>query len=1665
MPDVPNALPAADAAPRPRSFGRRAFLAGAGSLLGAFAAPLVVGQRIPGAGPEEEDPLAPLAAEPAYAEDAGTFEFDVAKPSEVVIKVIDLWGNSRSAVKGATVKLKSLDVEDAPEVALTTGDDGTAKADIKALCDPKRAKNGIEYLCDLAITVRAAGCRQVNIESRQVIGGTGFILPTCSIPKSEEDIPYLRSVSFNGRDCQYSTYTFMYSAGNSARQEISASAVVKGDAAATVNFWRWRPTSDTWPGLYDRSVTMLATWDASISEAKAEEYRKLDAKDEAAMAEGREYDAEAYEDRWVRDVVSKERYLQTAFDRAFQRGDRLVVSVRGGGFEFVYLMSTQFAKAPLSEVYSSTSDGLPGINSLGLSVNLPKQWPVVGGSKFSIWTPTIPLVLDINPIGHLIAGFTFFSAEGEADQKNPFSKDNWEKCEAESFKAQCKSFQEQFKKRTDGYKSMYQNWKNPQNGNKTKRMQYKMFSKFEASVAAQAYAQLTWDAYDMYYDAASVWTGSLNAVVGLAGEGNISFMVLLGPVPLFLNLNPSADLSLSLRAGLTTSLPGDDRPLGERVLQMIEETNISWADNQVAFVLNVGFSVTAGVGVAGVASIGVRGSAGITCYVALWDGSGHDAEGSYTWPHARVGAGIDLAVAAQIWLFKYSKKIASLEWPTLYDSWGIDAQAMALGDDEPEARPTATGMPAAFALGGAAAQANDEVEYTEMDEDGNYTISFEELAKNAQPVTEDELQDTAEFRASAAAVAAFADEGEALDLVATEVAAGEVEDENGEMLQTMLGYSLKLVSEDEAAGVATLADDGVDGALDPDDPTSGAEFREQPDLDPDDFEEVEGKRTDAELDGEAASVSGIAEAGGVTPSIDTAILEDVFSDGRPRMATIGTGDNKKEVMLRIATGTYGGQARSRLVVQVRENNFFYGWRWSRALPVEFNVEGLGGIKRADLYDYDFDVCECEGYLVIMLLSGTRSEGTTFLSACTSSVTTILTLGKKPNDRLGVFWAKSWMSFDHGSSYGDGEELYLAYSPCIMCARTDSYIRPKEFSTYYISGGFIYKRAKGGAVLSSDTPAHAAGFVFRTTTIKDISSYSVWGTTENQTFDMDQVPTSVTSLTSAGGSAWIQSSRPAGERAEFCVAYESADGSGFFPIDVRYIYSGPTGQHELHVLWRTAIRIAGAKKVYPWLGGETSFLAIDERGVLCKVDAYNHLIPISPYREQVDNEGRQQTVCEIPPDFSLTPDGSMLVFAENKEGIDGFDYDGAGQDGEPTATTTDGRYRLMASRAVTYTAGYESVTLFTKPFPLCELPHAVDQVTSVTTSGSTIRIVASTITSLIDSKSNYYEIKVPVVACATATSMVAPTSTLVPGDEIEFEVTLRNDGNTRLQSATLTLCDENGGALASPQKIDFGPDTVVFNSGAKANEDDPMADPVFDSGYHNDGGLDADAFAGHPLVVNGGRNCLIPGDTATIKAPFTVPIDWQGTKKLRVDVSGFTFASPASGEARAVTLDAGAAGVTAECEAAGIAGVSGFTVDEDHFVDKRTLELTVGESGEADASGMSALAVEPLKEGEVPDPDPENPDPDPDPNPDSDKDKDKDKDNGDDNGGGNNNGGDKGTGNGKKKSRVPDTGDPSVLGGAAGALMGIGGLAMAGLAAYSRRRAENEAQEGEGSEEE
>ena len=1730
---------------REHAFGRRAFLAGATSLVASAVMPIVAGQRIP----DEQNPTGVASPYVAYAEDAGTFEFEIAKPSEIAIKVVDVRIAGKPGVKGAKVTLKSLDT-DADAITVTTNDKGIVLVDIEKFCDSKNATDDIKYLCDLSVKIRADGCRQVDIESRQAIGGTAFVLPTCSIDNDNYYDPYLRSISFNGNDVQYTTTTFLHSAGNGARHEISAELYLKDFPQASVQIWRWTPKSDVFPGCGADETMLVCDCDASISQAQAEANKRLDEADAAAIAAGRSYDVEPHENRWIRKISVKERFLQTGYDGCFRAGDRLVVRVCTNRFGTDYLTSAKFVNAPLDKVYSGAADYLPGIGTASLEFVIPKVIPGIGGSKFSVWTPTFSFLFAINPMGYLMAGYLPFLKEGETTDKNPFNGDKWETWGIETYKEQREYVDNKYEKRKDAFKTMYNEWKSPSGENKTKRMQYKVFPKFELSASAQLFADLTYDIDDMIAGE-NVWRGAVNMAAGVSGEANITFQVLLGPIPLFLSLCPSADATFSLRAGWIANWPSDDKSFEEKLVEMVMRSNLSWADNQVAIVMNIGLAVVAGIGMSGVASIGVRGSAGITCYLGLYDGSGHGAEGDYVWPHARVGAGVDLTVCAQLYLLKYSKKILGKEWPTLYDSWGIKAEASSLGngEDEPESRSTGK-FPAEFALNSGSASLGDDGDL-EPEDDGSYVISLAELAEKAQCVTEKELIGVAEFGEQAAEASGFGtDDENAYELVVNEIQEDELTPnvgtfttDDGEVVGTVACYSLKLVSRDEkeeasvaaaavpsdaeaengAADAGSAAEEigGNSPISDDADAASGSvEASSDADKGADDASNAEataagvvvpanskeddanGAATDGsnsqdangeglnvskelpsdngEADSEAgqielkpvktgcwakvagadaASVAGFGETGSVRPSVDAHIREGAYSDGRPRLVHVGTGNSKTDIMLRIAAKTRSnGDPRTQLVAQTREPD-----GWSFDIPIYFDTKGLG-VKDEDLFDYDFDVCECDGQIIIMLLSGTRPQGfeTDLLTACTNSITTVLSLGRLANGNLCENWSRSWRSFDGGANYGGSDgELYFAYSPCISNARLSLKDRGMGgISDCFIVGGFIYKRAKGDAVLADKTPAHAMGFAFRVPMYDYTGKISTpWGGNESDTLIFKirdassgkEVPESVTRLVAGGGDAYY-TNKGTIEHANVYFGFESAEGCGTYRINPDFDCVSDVFSVRNYF---AIAAIAGAKKIYPWLGGAERFLVVNSDDVVCQVAPYGrgnaNPVPISPYREQTDVDGKKQIVCDIPPSFAVTADGTMLIFTDNKQGIDGFEYDGIGQDEDPTPHyEDDGRYRIMASRAVTHTVGSKSVTLFTKPFPLCELGHAIDQVTSAVIDGAKIRIVASVIMSLIDSKADYYEIQVPVIACATATAMTTESGTIFPGADTNFEITLRNDGNSRLSSVTLALREgeDGGAALGDPQTIDLGPDTVVFCSGAKAAAEpgeESMADPVFDSNYHNNG-LDAAAFNAHPLVVNDGRNCLAPNCTAVVKMSVKVPKTWTGKKKLRVDVAGFTFADPVSGTACAVSLGENEVGVTADCSESGVASISAFEVKEsDDQREKVEVELAVGENGSSGLDRLNGFAAYPMKEGDTPS-DPSNPG----------------GGNGGNSGSGNGNGGGNGSGsgsgNGSGSGKFASTGDTSLGLGGLSALAGLGSLAALGFTAYSQRRTQLESGE-------
>lgn len=1712
--------PASPTDPKPggplgRSFSRCAFLASAGGLATAFVAPLVAGQRVPDAGPDPvADVLAPTVAQAAEPATSGSFDFDVASPAMLALKVVDVSKEGKPGVPGALAYVESLSAK-GKSFTRTTNDQGTAVVDLTTLAEKPKGTDPT-YKCDVSIMVRADGYRQVNIPTTRLDAGVGVALPTCPV---EDRVPYFREVSFDGYDIQYRLSTFAYSSGNDDTHDLAAELYLKGLGEAEVSFWRWRSSSNVFPGFYSKDLTCLGTCDASISADEVRERQAADDADAKAAAEGRDFDQSAHDERWIRSVSLSDRFLQTAFNRSLLEGDRLVVRVQTGVDSTAYLMSAQFKPALISGVGTGNYSVLPGFSNSGIAINLPSHWPYIGGHKLSFWEPSLPFLFRYDPVGYLMLGFAPPLAEVDFDKKE------WTKTEYESFKDQWEEANKKVKDRYKNTKEMYKNWKDGDANGDVKRAQCKMFSKFEVGVAAQFFA-------DLDFDWAYYAKGGLNFVLGLSGEASFDFNIMLGPIPLYLSIKPSAELSLNMRAAIETTWPSGDAGFMEKLEQAISETNVAWSDNQIAIVLVIALDVGAGVGAAGLASLGVRGSAALTNYLGLADGSAHGAE-DWKWPHYRVGAGLDVSICAQVWLIKYSKKLWGENWPAFYDSWGNYPKAASLEDglEVGACYETACGLPEEFVLSANAAGVDDGDLPT--DENGNVVISLEELEAHGVKVTDAELVGAGEFKATTSAKAASLEGADDRVLVAVPMPAG---DEEG-AVET---YAFKLAEPDgeevvvaadggsdgdkgaavAAVAAASVADADDDDAADADADGADADVSDAGDAnatdapaDSDDGTEADASAGDSSADvdtqagdaneddcvldfadtgdeddfdysyddvpshepsagevGPDASTAGVASIAGdgvIKPSIDRMFLKGVFSDGRVRVVKLGAGGY--QVLLRIASGTYNGQARTRLVAQVRYRKYPTdpNLTWSSPKPIDFRVRNLGDITRDQLFDYDFDVCEAGGEVFLILLSGTRPDGerTSLLDTCTNPVTTVLKLGVAEGSNpffsttpwVTVRGAVSWRSFDGGASLGEGSDLYLTYAPTISASTVQ--LSSSDERLVYITCGLLYKRAGADKILSADTPTRAAAFVFR-----GHMQFSTLEVTHMSSFEFPDVPSDVAGLSCVRNSLDYDSSGR--EKAVFDLAYESPSRSGYRQVRATYEI-GYTGRVLFNIAVMAEVTFPGVKKMYRNGLDAYSFLAVDADGVVCEVDTDTGVLaPVTPYDVQTDENGGDVYVATTAPSFAVTADRQFLVYADNKRGINGYEYDDSEQEAEPEATYEDGRYRIMACRAVT--SG--GITLYSKPFVLCQVDHAIDDIAAATVTGTKIRIIASAIVNLAESKSNYYEIEAPVVACLTVKSLVSPMDVLFPGEPTPMELTFRNDGNTQVGAAKYRIVevDESGnvGAEVVPEtELSFGPDTIASTPEAKPNPDDPMGAPVFSSGYHNvaRGGsaraagkpFDDAAFQAHPLVADDGLRFLKPGCEATVTQNITIPEGSTGKKKLRVLVSDVKFANPACASASSwADVDeswAGAAAATADCDEGSVVASaidsSALEAVAEEYADKTTIEAELTETGNGDDSLalLRSSAVSAMTEGGEVDP-------------------------GGGSGGNGGNGGDggnggsggsggsgSGSGNGGKK-RLPDTGDASLFGGALGVVGAVAAVAGAGFAAYSRRRAEVEAEE-------
>ncbi len=1635
-----------------KTLTRRSFLAGGGLLIASFAVPVIPGASGEG-DPGQTGAASLFSPTVAYAKDSEvTFEVTVSTESTTVFRVVDAskLGSVDSAadlppVAGAEVSC--YDASSSKTYTGTTDSQGYLYIDISE--GTQRSTNEFKpaYSADLQVGVSGSGHRELSIDLLHVQGAKLYYLAS---PETQSNETYFRAVGFNGRDVQYSKATFLNATTNDAEQTLSAEVRLNvGDIPATsVKFCCWRGTGATYPGYSSQDVDVLGT---------------VELKKKQMISQSG--------DLCVCRVELKGRFLQGNYGLAFNPGNRFVASIVQNGREYAIVTLAEFRRPPFDGTGSGNRDTIPGVPLIGgNSFALPSNVPIVGGSTFSWWKPTDLCKFRWSPFGYISLTISD-GLLGTSTDDSPLNTDAWKLYSFENAKEEAEYQQKCIKKRQDNVKDMRKAMTSPKAKGMDKYFNATILPKYTLFIGAGLSLYASYDWADT-----EAWKVGVNLAFSFGGAALYDIQMMIGPVPVFISVSFGLTFTFALSIGGVTYWPDGDEQFEDKLAKFFDGMTLDYKNTQIAMVLCFDMGVTGGVGIAGVASIGIRYAASFTLYISFYEDVRGKPDETYQFPHTMVFMDMSLSIAVQLFLFKCNINIWKIEGKdrVLYDSWEGEGQAAslesalatALSDDSVPDEGTDDGI--------------------QRDADGNYRISLEYLAEHADEVTADDLEAGREFSTVTAATSRAAALGE------DEVKLVSVAHPDESGLYTIvcgtdaqvagvragLGYEDEDVvpdvgdadetGADAAAAVAALSADAAADAVVQD---GDAEEYVYPDtgITVDENSYVRSKYV---LDDDAASsISGIAADGGVTAASGK-FMSNVFSDGRPKFMEI----DGVLTMFRIAAVDCNGQMRTRLVVQRKIDG-----KWSEAAPIDFNPMGIGDLSRDDLYDYDFDVATVKpaddfwkdstdnhNDVVILLFSGTRdytdaaSDTASRLEASSGQhVSTIIDYGFVPYKGFEVKTSLSWRTFADAASYGSNQ--IFAFMPRVnveVNKISSGGFFSKSTLLVCVTCAYAYRhqdKDSKTSILSSDVLSHIAVATTYFTVNAGFNGYGYLSVNEPLKYVSGEVFSGfegdVTYLTD-GPSVMLYSSGDEYKWSSFFgVQVERKDAQGkaekaFGVMKVAATQSPDKITHDTSVFYQPD---ASIKRLVPW-PGQDAMIAMRQT-----LGADNEKYDVA-YRLEFNLEGQGGSFpagtqigpsIGLPLDFTIISNGKALLYADNQKNKYTPVYDDNGnpvldEQGYPVTKQTEGSYRIMAMKAVE-DGGKVALS---KPFSACTLSHAIDTVVAVATGNEVTDIIGLEIADIDKSLANYWEISVPCIACATPTEIHAVGGMVIPGQACTFEIGLRNDGNTILRGTELRLIDaDTQKVLYDSVSVAFSSETIVGSSDMKAASDDPAGtqEVTYETGY--------EALGDHMLGKDGGRNILAPGRFARVSAKITVPDNWAKKQKIVVKTCKLTYIDPITSDtsitSSLATFDE-STGTYAY--ASGIAGLDGGSGGDLFGAqgDEACCEVTVGvASGTTENMGYPEAVVIDGQE--------------------------------DDEKGGSGSGGDgsgsasgggnsssssdSGSGNGSSgtgsnsKKTTPTTGD-SAIGGIGGVVAAAAGAIGLGFAAYSNRRLEVEREERE-----
>ena len=1038
--------------------------------------------------------------------------------------------------------------------------------------------------------------------------------------------------------------------------------------------------------------------------------------------------------------------------------------------------------------------------SSGLDFNVSGIPLISGPSKF--WIPELPIGIYLNPFG-LVQISIKSPSWGYLNDRGASDKNGWGTYPR-------KTVEQQWQKKVATAKSMSEKTTAAfsRNGNVS---QIDLFTSISAMVNLELLAVAKWDSEK----------GLFQGEIGGRGTLSINFTItenfFAGPIPVLITFALDANFSVGLFAAAYCTRKDKKQLLLETAFDF-SRWQWDYADTGFNFTMNICPSLSCGIGIRGIASISIKGAISFTMFLGVGIAG---SQGDRPNPHLRAGWEAVISLVLEFFIFTKSFTLYDTGYLPIYDNWNLSAQAAGVAANLLAAK------------------------------------SADDLLDEMVIVSEGMLEKTGEARLSGS----FAPQGDAetpsWDDLRREVT---YTTEDGARV-TSYAYDVA-----DALSRKTYGADGTygkDSALRPTEQAVPVGLG--PAGEPSQAPEVEWLGSMAgDLSGDVG-VACLGAEGGVRPSNDVRLfgtdVSHVFGDPRIKIFSVpGRGQQRATILFRIASVEVNGSMRTRVVGTVID-----GSGKGRAGVVEFDTRGTGaGVDHDRLYDYDFDV-QVGSYtdgqsLSMVVLSGERKagDGTSLASAATDLVMTyiVFAISWEENPDGLPLQAYTWtgggstVSWKVSDLFPDARDTFHMVSgiQCTYWGRL--YHGGLAFVTFLDRSGKTMREALGDAA-SVAVRMVSIGLYYN----GDYEMYfveKVVGT--NYDHVLDSAVYEHVMYPEVGGRHLLM--MRGANVCHYHLVKVMDDGSlGQISIcedqepGIRLVY-WPNRSDGYHYLvscpkdGSLGLRGAGPGGTGDWTLHAATWS--DDETPRLKVR------PVGPSGFNVVN-------------FAVNPRGNFIFWphtraVSNDRVWDTRRVDGRDQEVEDVVERP-ALHQVMACRMRGDT--------FSDPFVVADLENDTDQLTAIaTTARAAVEMMR---TSLVDTgerdgegnplyhAADIWYTSVPDVRCVTAIGCATENAIVAPGAKMEFEVAVRNDGNTYLRGCTLTLCvhDERTDAYS---RVEGSSASVTF------------ADALQPSTYNPDDG------SGNLKNTEPDRS-LAPGKSAVYKVEVDIPKDWEGAKKV------------------------------------------------------------------------------------------------------------------------------------------------------------------------------------------